>query len=143
MNALTKTNPKAINSQPPPEDWADLAAAGRIADAIMAYVAAYDWVSFAELSRKLEAHMDVRGDIALEMALMPNVIVWAGMSQEFFAVFKDLLEAKRLHLHPAHVLTYMVDGGTLDLPLAKRPPPDGYKEPHWLPACLRIVPLAN
>ena len=114
-----------------------------LADAIFKVVQHLDWVSFAELPRRLaDAGVnadDLRGEHTLELA--GNVILWAGLSAELVDTLCGLLSEKRVFLHQATVLTYMVDGGTLTLPLAKCPPPAGYTRPHWLPACLRLVPM--
>jgi hypothetical protein len=124
-------------------DWRAPAARGDLADAIEAYVKGYDWVTFPELMRKLEPHVagGVRGPWALCSPQDPNVILWTGMSQAFQDAVRALLAAHRLFLHPAHLLTYLTDGGLLRMPLAKRVPKGGYQEPHWVPTCLRTVPM--
>lgn len=66
-----------------------------------------------------------------------NVCLWAGMSPEFVAVVRELQTAKAIHPEPSSVLTYLIDGGALDMPLANRPPPSGYKQPHWAPITFR------
>ena len=109
--------------------------------AILDIVRRIDWVSFAELPRRLEeaGHHDIKGDMALE--IQSNAIVWAGFSAAMVDALRRLLSSKRLFLHPASTLTYLVDGMLLTLPVAKRPPAGGYKSPHWLPCCLRVVPI--
>lgn len=124
------------------DDWRPLAARGDLAGAIVAYVAAYDWVTFPELMRKLEPHVPggVRGQWAICSPQDENVILWTGMSEVFQHAIRDLLAARRLFFHPAQLLTYLIDGGLLRLPVAKRLPKGGYKAPHWVPVCLRTVP---
>jgi hypothetical protein len=117
--------------------WEEMAAAGRLADAVVEYVRANDWVSFPELQQRLGAYLETGGDVCLE--LRTNLVVWAGMSQAFADLVQGLLAAGRLSLHPASVMTYLIDGGMLRLPLAKRD--REYRKPHWSPACLRVVPL--
>lgn len=125
-----------------PEDlaeWQKLARVGRLDDAIVEYVRRMDWVSFPELERNLKPYLDCRGDWALTTKENSNVIFWCGMSRPFFDLISGLLTAQRVHLHQASMLTYMIDGGMLKMPLVKSVKP--YKTPHWLPVCLRVVPL--
>lgn len=118
--------------------WERLAREGRIEEAIVEYVRMYDWVTFVELQRQFEPYCETRGDVALEAG--PNLILWAGLSPGFAAALESLLARRLLFAHPASLLTYFIDGGFLSLPVAKRPPPGGYKKPRWAPACLRQVP---
>lgn len=45
------------------ERWVAEAKAGNLAGAIEAYVRAFDWVTFAELVKRLEPYAEVRGDL--------------------------------------------------------------------------------
>lgn len=117
--------------------WETAAREGRLADAIEAYVKAYDWVTFPELERRLGPFVEVAGPLSLEIA--PNVILWAHMSEAFVDAVIELQDARRVWAWPASTLTYMIDGGMLKLPVAKRLPKAGYKKKRWLPVCLRIA----
>lgn len=117
--------------------WQGAAREGRLADAIEAYIRQYDHVTFVELLSRLEPFADVRGDFGLE--LRDNVVLWAGMSESFTDAIEQLRAEKRVWPTPTVWLTYMIDGGSLSLPIAKRIPKGGYKKPHWLPVCLRVI----
>ena len=99
---------------------------------------AFDYVSFAELVRALQDHADVRGSVAIVSANDPNMVLWMGVSQAFVDALADLFEQGRVHYARASLLTYIIDGAFPTLPVAKRPPKRGYKNPHWLPVCLRL-----
>jgi hypothetical protein len=114
-----------------------LAQAGDLEGAVLAYVRDNDYVTFVELQRRLGAYMDVKGDLCWE--LRPGVVLWVEMSEAFAQLLRGLVQQKRLFLHPANWMTYMIDGGFLRLPVAKKA--QDYKKPHWLPVCLRLVPL--
>ena len=114
--------------------------ASELPDAVVEFVKAYDWVTFVELERRLSPHMEVKGDIAMSLGDNPKMVIWAGMSDELVTLIEKLLAEKRLYMHPAQWLTYMIDGGSLSLPLVRRPNYK-YKHPHWLPTCLRVVPI--
>ena len=51
----------------------------------------------------------------------------------------ELTEADLIWRQPCTVLSYLVDGAMLQMPLAKRPPKQGYATPHWAPACFRPI----
>jgi hypothetical protein len=122
------------------DEWERHAAAGRLDEAVVAYVRRFDWETFVELQRHFGGYLNVEGDVCLTPSPRhPNLILWAGMSQEFASLLLGLLDAKRLHVHGASLFSYMIDGGMLRMPLAKSA--RAYKKPHWLPACLRVVPL--
>jgi hypothetical protein len=99
------------------------------------------YVSFVELARLLEERgVNAAGEVSMQNAARPNLVLWAGMSEEFYACVDELLSSKLVELVPASPLSYLVDGGMLDLPLARRVPKAGYKEPHW--ACAVFNPVA-
>jgi hypothetical protein len=104
---------------------------------IEAYVRRMDWV----MSPELRTHIPgLRGDIELSFEAV-NGVLWAGMSQAFADALELLRSQGRVHVHGTSPLVYLIDGGMLRLPVAKRPPKGGYKQPHWVPVCLRTVPL--
>lgn len=99
------------------------------------YIRTTDYVSFAELERWLtDRGVDVAGDYAIEP--LHNVIIWGGVSKQFCDIFFRL--RPHLHLEPcSSLLVYMIDGKLMRFPVARRPPRNGYKDPHWLPVTLR------
>jgi len=112
---------------------------GDLRSAIIDYVAGFEWVTFVELKRCLAPYMEVEGDGRLCLGNDPNLIVWANVSEVFAGLVTGLLEDGLLVCEPASWLAYLMDGGTLRLPLAKRPPKNGYESSHWLPVCLRTA----
>lgn len=99
-----------------------------------------DWLSFVEVEQFFRDNgINPVGDLTYELA-NKNVIFWAGLSWEALDVLEPLINRK-LFLHPADLLVYLIDGRTMQLPIAKRLPAVGYKDPHWLPVCFRTVPL--
>lgn len=100
--------------------------------------------SIVEIRRALEAQgLETKGEIAVENGDCPNLVIWAGMSQEFADVLKAVLCDKRIEATPTSILVYMCDGEALTLPIAQRPPKNGYREPHWVPVCFGIKPTAK
>ncbi len=107
---------------------------------IMELVRRSDWVSFVEVDRMLKAAgMDPSGEIAICSPRDSNVVFWAGVSDAYVDAISGLLKDKKLFLHISDPFSYMIDGGGLSFPLAKRLPKDGYKTRRWLPVCLRTV----
>lgn len=102
---------------------------------LLGYVECYDWVSIAELTHRYDDQ--AKGDYLWVTESDDNIVFYAGLSQKLLSALWELLREKKVHLHPASLLTYLVDGGMLKLPLARKPPRGGYKKLHWLPICLR------
>jgi hypothetical protein len=121
--------------------WEALAHAGCLEDAAVAYVRERDWVTFTELQQRLAGFMPLEGTMSLELHDCPNAVLWAGMSEELTDLLHGLLRGKRLFLWPCSTLCYLVDGGVLTLPLAKRLRPGGFAKPRWVVAALRTRPL--
>lgn len=133
--------PTVSTEHPAQTEWERLAQAGRYPDAVVEYLRRHDYVTFAEIQLRLAPFLETRGAVCLEQA--SNLVLWADMSQELADLLQGLLRARRVFLHPASALTYLIDGGLLKLPLARRPPAGGYKEQHWLPTTLRLIPLRD
>ena len=72
---------------------------------------------------------EARGYLAWE--IVPNVIAWQGMSQQFLDALR--LAFKYIEPRPASALVYWIDGVVCSLPQAKNLPAKGYKTLHWLP----------
>jgi hypothetical protein len=96
------------------------------------YIKDRDYVSFAELTREFG-----KGDRSMCFAEYPNLVVWAGLSDDTAIALEKLLSAKRVFMRPTVPFVYMADGAVLKLPIAKSK--RHYKKPHWAPMTLRVV----
>lgn len=104
--------------------------------AVLEYVTKHDHASFAELQRELGARFNLKGTRALAPESYPTILYWAGMSEEYCEVIRELTANNGpLVKVPCPVIVYLIDGATLNLPLVKRP--IAYKSDHWLPIILR------
>lgn len=99
----------------------------------MDYIRRHRGVTFVEIKRILSEHIRIDGDLSYELS--PNVILWAGMSEDFCQIMENLRLGKKIEIRPTHFLTYIADGEGIKLPVALRPSKKGYKKPHWLPVC--------
>lgn len=97
------------------------------------YITEYNHVTFVELRKVWAAHIQTDGDHSIVLSDNPNVILWAGVSDRFCRLY-DLLLKQGVRIEPASPLAYLIDGGTLNLPVVKRAVT--YKTPHWLPVVL-------
>lgn len=97
------------------------------------YITEYDHVTFVELRKVWAAHIQADGNHAIVLGNNPNVILWVGVSDRFCGLY-DLLLKQGVTLEPGSYLAYLIDGGTLNLPVVKRVMT--YKTPHWLPVVL-------
>jgi hypothetical protein len=109
------------------------------AQALLTYVRANDYVTYAEMAQVLAPLIPVKGPLAAEVSTVPNLVLWIGMSQEWVDVLHELFSAGVLWRAPCASLTYLVDGAWLDMPIAKRQPKRGYATPHWAPSCVRPI----
>lgn len=116
----------------------DLAAAGELEAAVLELIEVYDNVSFVELNRYLEPFTEVRGEYGIRIA--SNLTVWECMSADLADLVRRLWSEGRIHFHPCSSFSYMLDGGGLTLPVAKRPPKNGYRSLRWLPVVMRLKP---
>jgi hypothetical protein len=93
--------------------------------------------SFVDIVR--ECGKEAEGDFQFSLPGRPNTILWSGVSQLFIdALFSDGLR-KRILPVPCGEFIYLMDGGHLTLPIAKRPSPKhDYKTPHWAPCIFRV-----
>lgn len=115
----------------------NLANEGKLAEACVEFIRVRDHVSFAELRDFLSSYIPVAGEFLMEFTEHPNLCLWGAMTEEFVAVMRDLQATKQVVMEPSSVLVYLIDGGILKMPIAKRPRKGGYKKPHWLPTVFR------
>lgn len=98
--------------------------------------------SMVEIVNALRADgHDTEGDLGMEHPRVPNGYVWAGINRTVVDALNELFTARLVHYYPTTPLVYMVDGAMLRLPIAKRPPSGGYKEPHWIPVVINAGPV--
>jgi len=71
--------------------------------------------------------------------IIDNVTLWAGMSDDFIAAMMSLRKDELIEPSGTQLLVYLIDGGTLNLPIAKRPKSTGYKKEHWLPVIFHLT----
>ena len=97
-------------------------------------------VSMTELERAAAEHLaEVEGDLTWIHPDDPNIWFWYGVSEEFMDAMLVLQQRGNVQADPASALVYFIDGKAIKLPLVKRPPKAGYKDPHWLPVVFNPV----
>lgn len=104
---------------------------------IMNYIREHEAVTFVQLMDDLRTRFTTKGDRVIELS--PNRIAWAGLSECLATALASLVRENVVALDPVDPLIYLVDGASLDLPLANRPPKSGYRKPHWVPVVLRLA----
>ena len=101
----------------------------------------YAGTSLVEISNMLSAAgFDPTGDVTITHPSDPNLIIWMGASDLLADVLNELVQARLVHYQDTNPLVYAYDGGGLTLPIANRPPRQGYKSPHWLPIVVNAGP---
>ena len=102
-------------------------------DRILYLVEARPGLSMVELIRYIP---EVAGSLELGIGAM-NLVIWRGLSAEAVDAIKALLDAERIRLAPCSAAAYLVDGGTPDLPQAKKV--RRHEKPHWLPVSFSVI----
>jgi hypothetical protein len=115
-----------------------------LVDELVEFITARDNVSFVELERWLEEHgVSARGEIELSLTDVPNLVLWTHMSDRFAEIVEDLRTDGRVMLEPSHFLVYFIDGRVPGYPVARRPPKQGYRNPHWAPVVFKPAARQN
>ena len=96
-----------------------------------------DYVSFVEFS-KLEG---AKGPYELMFSKLGNVMLWGNLSEEFCDAYDTMIHDGEMHMVPASLMVYLVDGAGYKLPIAKGL--RKYKKKHWLPVTFRPGRLDN
>jgi hypothetical protein len=111
-----------------------------LAERIVGYLERFGHTTFATLQMSLSDLCVKRDeDLGYEWAMADsNVVIWTNLTHKGICTLVHLKRTGVIDLHPCPILYYMMDGGLLRYPIAKRPPSRGYKEPHWVPTVLFI-----
>jgi hypothetical protein len=113
---------------------------GPLKAGILAYVKAYDNVTFAELCRDFGDRVTLsmpKGETRI-LELRRNYIIWVNLTDEATDAIMSLRDEGTIHMRPTTPLTYLLDGCVLTFPVVKAA--RDYKKPHWLPVTLRYGP---
>jgi hypothetical protein len=100
---------------------------------VLRYVQEKGDVSFAELENTFRGFSDP-GDEGCAFEIGNNLILWTGMSREAFNLIEGLFLEKAIDFRTSSHLVYLLNGRTLNLPLAKQR--KSYKDPRWLPVTI-------
>lgn len=97
------------------------------------YILAHPGTSFIELERVYEAEtgQSAEGNYAMDIA--PHLCIWANVSKDFVDFVNAIKASLLAYAYPTSVLTYVIDGKMLRMPIAQRVPKNGYKADHWIP----------
>lgn len=102
-----------------------------MAERILRFVQRNDFVSFAELTRRIGGFKGQR-EIVIPRN---NIVLWAGLSRSAERSISRLFRSGRIAFEPTDPLVYLLDGLALTYPLAQSSL--SYEKPHWLPVVLR------
>lgn len=74
----------------------------------------------------------------VQWVLPNNVIIWYEVDSKIVAELKKLINEKVILAYPVPTINYIVDGITIDLPIAKRFL-GAYTKQHWLPVGFKYI----
>lgn len=110
-----------------------------VVDGLVEFIGARDHVSWVELVQQMERlGVDTEGDGTVELTDCPNLCLWLGLSDRAIEIVASGYFRARVELHPSDSLVYLMDGGIPNLPIAKKPPKNGYSTLHWAPTVMRL-----
>lgn len=102
-----------------------------IKEKVKNYILENDYVSYAELEQFFdEIGYDYHGNFSSVSQNCDHVVFWSGWSREAIDLTNQLYD-EGIHKQPTQILTYVLDGATMNLPLVKSD--KDYKTDHWLP----------
>lgn len=127
--------------------WQKYLSENQLDEAIISYVEENDTATFPKILNAFSPFIETRGSaekghVSLPSPLDKNVIFFDGIAKDLGDAFAKVIN-KRVFLHPCQAWMMLVDGGGLNLPIAKKPPRGGYKKPHWMPTIFRMFPNEN
>jgi len=99
------------------------------------YIKGKEFVTFIELGHFLgdemkgDRYLAFRGSNGIDL----NCWAWDGMNQKFINTIEEMVAKGYIYINGSTFLVYLFDGGGLRLPIGKKVPKKGYKEPHWIP----------
>jgi hypothetical protein len=96
-------------------------------------------VTFVELQHWLGPQY--RGTGRLVDTRDRNLVFWLDLAEPVVDALNLLIHEKRVEVKPTNPMVYLFDGGGIRLPIAKRPPRAGYRNPRWLPVVLNAPPV--
>jgi hypothetical protein len=111
----------------------------QIAEKILALVVEkHGGVTYVEIMNCIGE--EAKGALASEVGgPNSNMFEWAGMSQVLTDAMTLLLKDSKIVRRPTSFLRYLVDGGGLNFPIAKRmPKAGGFKHPRWIPTVFNL-----
>lgn len=114
----------------------------KIEQAIYEYIASHNETSFLEIEHLFESiGYDYHGDKDVRSADRQGVVFWALWKREATEAIVSVVKRPEVKMHATSILTYMVDGGYLNMPLveSKRP----YKRLHWQPVVFDLEKETN
>lgn len=106
-------------------------------DAILDLVYDHGEVTFALLDQRIPGFEDTTAEGGcITFPGNDNCVLWAGVSVDAVNALKQLLAAGLIKIRAIDPWSYLSRNEGLDLPVATRPPAEGYDEPTWLPVCV-------
>lgn len=123
--------------------WSNLAELGQTNAAMVEYLRKFDGATFPQIQEAFAPYLESTGGLGLALRADPNVVLWVGMGQSLTVLLAEMIEGKRIYVHPADIETYKAQNKGLKLPLAGPLTEEREKRPVWLPSCLRLMPPAG
>lgn len=100
---------------------------------ILNFVKGKKYITFVDLEHLFKEHgIDYKGDYGLcSSPEYEHILYWTGWNKEAIDLISSLGKEGLIYYSLGDNLSYLIDGGVLNLPIAKKI--YHYKTDHWLP----------
>ena len=102
---------------------------------VLNYIKEYDYVSHTEFVK----YFNCEGTYHFILKENNNIIIFYGLDEKSSLIIDELMQEKKVKLYPCNFLTYLADGGYLNLPIIKsKYQLKNTKKTSWIPHVLRL-----
>lgn len=121
------------------QTWQSMIEEGQIRAALLQYVSTSGEVTFAQLQKDFQPHLESSGEFGLALRWDPHIVLWEGMSAEVAAPLGKLISDRKLYIHSVEATTYAGTSDQITLPRLPAMPDNRVSRASWLPVCVSPV----
>lgn len=121
------------------ETWESMVEDGQVRAALLQYVSSTGEVTFAQIQKDFQPHVETGGEFGLALRWDPHVVLWEGMSAEIAAPLGKLISDRKLYIHSVEATTYDGEADQISLPRLPAMPDNRVSRASWLPVSVSPV----
>lgn len=121
------------------ESWQSMVEDGQVRAALLQYVSSTGEVTFAQIQKAFQPHIEAGGEFGLALRSDPHIVLWEGMSAEIAAPLGKLISDRKLYIHSVEATTYDGEADQITLPRLPAMPDNRVSRASWLPVSVSPV----